>query len=138
MTTNNAGWTQGWFYLRNDGGRLPAFTNKVLRERPVKWNWGVSPLPRQARLEVLTDALRHLAKKELTAAAVIANFHRQRVIPLVERNRPIFELTPEVPAAGSRTSNELLSYSAAARRAKCAVAQFPSKSEDLWKIKMRP
>jgi len=31
ITTNNAGWTRGWFYLRNDGGRLPAFTNKVLR-----------------------------------------------------------------------------------------------------------
>jgi len=31
-----------------------------------------------------------LAKKGLTAAAVIANFHRQRVIPLVERALPIF------------------------------------------------
>ena len=43
MTTNNAGWTQGWFYLRNDGGRLPAFTNKVLRERPEKWGRGCRP-----------------------------------------------------------------------------------------------
>ena len=40
MTTNNAGWTQGWFYLRNFGNRLPVFTNKVLRERPEKWDWG--------------------------------------------------------------------------------------------------
>ena len=94
MTTNNAGWTQGWFYLRNDGGRLPAFTNKVLRERPEKWNWGVSPPTHQARLEPLTNALQHLAKKELTVAAVIANFHRQRVIPLTERSLPIFSLTP--------------------------------------------
>jgi hypothetical protein len=31
MTTNNAGWSRGWFYLRNYGNRLPAFTNKVLR-----------------------------------------------------------------------------------------------------------
>ena len=138
MTTNNAGWTRGWFYLRNDGGRLSAFTNKVLWERPEKWNWGVSPPKQQARHEVLTNALRHLAKKELTAAAVIANFHWQRVIPLVKRSLPIFELTPEAPAEGSRTSNELLSHSAAARRAKSAVAQFPSNFEDLWKIKMRP
>jgi hypothetical protein len=43
MTTNNAGWTRGWFYLRNDDGWLPAFTNKVLQERPKKWGWGVSP-----------------------------------------------------------------------------------------------
>ena len=76
MTTNNAGWTRGWFYLRNFGNRLPAFTNKVLRERPVKWDWGVSPPAHQARLEVLTEALRHLARKGLTAVAVIANFHR--------------------------------------------------------------
>ena len=30
MTTNNAGWTRGWFYLHNDDQGLPAFTNKVL------------------------------------------------------------------------------------------------------------
>ena len=27
LTTNNAGWTRGWFYLRNDDERLPAFTD---------------------------------------------------------------------------------------------------------------
>ena len=62
----------------------------------------------QARLEVLTEALRHLARKGLMAAAVIANFHRQRVIPLTERNLPIFDLTPEARASGSRTSLVLL------------------------------
>ena len=75
MTTNNAGWTRGWFYLCNFGNKLPAFTNKVLRERPGKWDWGVSPPAHQAKLRVLTDELTHLAKKGLTAAAVIANFH---------------------------------------------------------------
>jgi len=63
-------------HLRNFGNKLPAFTNKVLRERPTKWDWGVSPPAHQARLEVLTKALVHLARKGLTAAAVIANFHR--------------------------------------------------------------
>jgi len=85
MTTNNAGWSRGWFYLRNFRGALPAFTNRVLRERPAKWDWGVSPQAQQDKLEGLTDALVRLAKKGLMAAAVIANFHRQRVIPLVER-----------------------------------------------------
>ena len=37
MTTNNAGWSRGWFYLRNYGNRLPAFTNKVLRETRPPW-----------------------------------------------------------------------------------------------------
>ena len=36
MTTNNSGWSRGWFSLRNFSGALPAFTNKVLRERPAK------------------------------------------------------------------------------------------------------
>jgi len=38
MTTNNAGWTHGWFYLRNFRNKLLAFTKKVLRERPAQWD----------------------------------------------------------------------------------------------------
>jgi len=34
MTTNNSEWDRGWFYLRNDDGRLPAYTGKVLLEKP--------------------------------------------------------------------------------------------------------
>ena len=99
---------------------------------------GVSPPAQQARLGVLTDALAHLAKKGLTAAAVIANFHRQRVIPLMERALSIYELTPGTQASGSRTAVELLSRTTAARRAKYVVADFPKDPEDLWRIKMRP
>ena len=110
----------------------------MLRERPEKWDWGVSPPAHQASLDVLTEVLRHLARKGLTAAAVIANFHRQRVIPLTERSLPIFGLTPGVPASGSRTSLVLIPYDVAARRARNAVAEFPDNPEDLWKIKMRP
>ena len=71
-------------------------------------------------------------------AAVIANFHWQRVIPLVERKLPIFDLTPEASYEGSRTSNVLLPHNVAARRAKSAVAEFPDNPDDLWEIKMRP
>jgi len=98
---------------------------------------GVAPA-QQDKLEVLTDALAHLARKGLTAAAVITNFHRQRVIPLVERALPIFQLTPGSQVEGSRTSYKLLSRATAARRAKYAVANFPHDPEDLWRIKMRP
>ena len=76
--------------------------------------------------------------KGLTAAAVIANFHRQRVLPLMERSLAIFQLTPEAAPEGSRMSRRLLSRDAATQRAKSAVAHFPSDSEDLWKIKMHP
>ena len=80
----------------------------------------------------------HLARKGLTVTAVIANFHRQRVIPLVERALPIFLLTPGSQVEGSRTSYKLLSRTTATRRVKYAVAEFPHDSEDLWRIKMRP
>ena len=60
------------------------------------------------------------------------------MIPLTERNLPIFNLTPEAPYAGSRTSNVLLPHIVAARRAKSAVAEFPDNPDDLWEIKMRP
>ena len=99
---------------------------------------GVLPPPHQARLEVLTNALRHLARRGLTAATVIANFHRQRVIPLTEMSLPIFDLTPEAPASGLRTSLVLLPRDVVARRARNAVAEFPDNPDDLWKIKMRP
>ena len=72
------------------------------------------------------------------AAAIIANFHRQRVIPLTERSLPIFDLTPEASSAGSRTSYVLLPHDVAARRAKNEVAEFPDNPNDLWEIKMRP
>jgi len=74
----------------------------------------------------------------LTAAAVIANFHRQRVIPLMERRLPIFGLTPGPPASGSRTSMMLFPRGIAARRARNTVVEFPDDANDLWEIKMHP
>jgi hypothetical protein len=35
MTTNNADWERGWFYLRNAEPGLPSYTGKVLQERPL-------------------------------------------------------------------------------------------------------
>jgi hypothetical protein len=87
---------------------------------------------------VLTNALQRGGRKGLTAAAVIANFHQQRVIPLTKRNLPNFDLTPEAPYAGSRTSNVLLPHDVAASRAKSEVAEFQDNPDDLWEIKMRP
>ena len=84
------------------------------------------------------EALQYLAKKGLTASTVIANFHWQRVIPLMERRLAIFELTPEAAAEGSRMLSVLLSLDAADQRAKSVVAHFPSDPEDLWRIKLCP
>ena len=60
MTTNNSEWDWGWFYLRNDDGRLLAYTGKVLLEKPDAWSYGVSPprAPGEARgvKQVRSDA----------------------------------------------------------------------------------
>jgi hypothetical protein len=33
MTSNNAEWERGWFYLRNDEPGLPPWTGKVVKEK---------------------------------------------------------------------------------------------------------
>jgi len=138
MTTNNRDWDKAWFYLCNDDGWLPVYTGKILVEKPNFWSYRVSPTERQAKLEVFTKALQRLAGKGLTAAAVIANFHRQRVLPLMERRLPIYQLTPQAASEGSRMMEELLSHDVTAQRAKRTVAAFPSSPADLWAIKMCP
>jgi hypothetical protein len=83
---------------------------------------GVAPPERQAKLVVYTDMLHRLVGKGLTAAAVVANFCRQRVLSLMERRLPIYKLTSEAPSEGSRMMAELLSHEIAAQRAGCTAA----------------
>jgi len=99
---------------------------------------GLTPPECQAKLEVFTEALKRLACRGLTAAAIIANFYRQRVLPLMERRLAIYQLTPKAASEGSWMSRKLLSHDVTAQRAKSAVAHFPSNTAELWAIKMRP
>ena len=130
MTTNNNEWDRGWFYLRNDEGRLPAYSDKVLLEKQDAWGYGVSPPERQARLKVYTDALQRLAGKGLTAAIVIANFHRRRVLPLMERKLPLFQMMGEASYEGTRVVEEFLPDGLSAQRA--------GHLADYWRVSMRP
>ena len=138
MTTNNSEWDRGWFYLRNDDGRLPAYTGKVLLEKPDAWSYGVSPPERQARLEVYTDVLQRLAGKGLTAPIVIANFHRWRVLILMERKLPLFQMTGDAPFEGTQMVEEFLPDGVSAQRAGWAVSQPLSDLADYWRVLMRP
>jgi hypothetical protein len=83
MTSNNADWEKGWFYLRNDGAGLPPYTGKVLMAKTDAWLHGVSPPARQRRLESLTTVLWRLADTGLGATSIIANFHQWQIIPLM-------------------------------------------------------
>ena len=85
-----------------------------------------------------TDALRRMASKGRTAATVVVNFHRQRVLPRMESGLPLFRLTSEAPSEGSRMTAEQISREIAAQRAVRMVVSPPANLEDIWRIKMRP
>jgi hypothetical protein len=111
MTSNNAEWERGWFYLRNDGPGLPPYTGKVLKEKADSWWHGVSPSSRQDRLESALQALKDLADAGLGAASVLANLHHRWIIPLMERRLRIFEMgetADPVVLAQSRLLPDLL------------------------------
>jgi hypothetical protein len=104
MTTNNAGWKRGWFYLRNAEPGLPAYTGLVLREKPNSWGHGVSTAQHRRRLDSLLAALKNIETRGLTAAGVLAFLHHRRVVPLMERPLCIYEMTEEVdPVALARS-----------------------------------
>jgi hypothetical protein len=142
MTTNNAGWERGWFYLRNDEPDLPPYTGLVLRERPVSWQHGVSPPQHQRRLDSLLAALRDLASRELTAEVVLAHLRHRRVVPLMERPLRIFEMTETadpVALARSRTLPSPLLWDYVVTRARSAVDSRSVRTDGSpWDLEMLP
>jgi hypothetical protein len=124
MTSNNANWEKGWFYCRNDGVGLPPYTGKVLIGKTSAWHHGVLPPSRQWRLESLTSTLRYLADTRLGVASIIANFHHQRIVPLMERELCIFEMSDAanpMSLACSRLLQERFPEEYAATRARHAI-----------------
>jgi hypothetical protein len=92
MTSNNAEWERGWFYLRNEGAGLPSYSGKVLKDRADSWHHRVSPPSHQTRLDSLLAALKALVNGGLTAGCVLANLHHRWIVPLMERLLRIFEM----------------------------------------------
>jgi hypothetical protein len=142
MTSNNSDWEKGRFYLRNDGAGLPPYTGKVLKERPDVWTYGVSPPARQGRFEPLTNAISQLANTGLTVASVIANFHHRWIIPLMERELLIFEMSEAanpVSLACLRLLGEPLAQGYAATWERRVVnPKAVQNSDDLWSFMMLP
>jgi hypothetical protein len=107
LASSNKGWQRWWFYLRNDDGRLPSFSQRVVTVTADAWRYG-TPHDRQKNLEPLLKALEVLRKGGLTAAGVIAAIHRRRVLPLAERRLPLWEMTREADLEGWRMSSDPL------------------------------
>jgi hypothetical protein len=142
MTTNNAGWERGWFYLRNAEPGLPPYTGLVLREKPDSWSHGVSPVQHRRRLDSLLAALRNLAARGLTAATVLAFLHHRWVVSLMERPLRIFEMTETanpVTLARSRMLPSPLQREYAVTLARSAVdTRLLCSDRSLWDLEMLP
>jgi hypothetical protein len=143
MTSNNADWERGWFYLRNADPGLPPYTGKVLRERAASWYHGVSPPSHQARLDSLVAVLKRQADRGLTAGCVLANLHHRRIVPLMERRLLIFEMsedTNHVALVESRLPWDPFPRPYAATQARRAIDLRPGHCDDasLWAFDMLP
>jgi hypothetical protein len=108
LVSLNKGWQRRWFYLRNDDGRLPSFSQRVVTAAGVNWRWGATR-EKQEMLQPLLHALQKLRDEGLTAAGVVAAIHRRRVLPLVERRLRLSEMKPGVDLEGSSMSSASLS-----------------------------
>jgi hypothetical protein len=143
MTSNNADWERGWFYLRNADPGLPPYTGKVLGEKAASWYHGVSPPSHQAWLDSLVASLKKLADRGLTAGCVLANLHHWRIVPLMERRFRIFEISEDadsITLAESRLRRDPFPREYAATRAWRAIDLRPGRCDNasLWAFAMLP
>jgi len=139
LSSNQAGWDSQWFYLRNDDGLLPAYTGRLITERPENWTYGVVQV-HQSWLDPLLDALKKLRLKGLSAALVLSAVHHRRVLPLMSWPLRMDEMGPSVSSwdlEACRMSNEALAGDEVAARVRAAVAgKF--KPEHVNGFPMRP
>jgi hypothetical protein len=107
LVSSNKGWQNGWFYLWNDGGMLPPFSQPVVTAAGMNWRWGATR-ENQEKLQPILQALQKLRDAGLTSAGVVAAIHRRRVLPLAERRLRLTEMKPGVDLEGSRMSSTSL------------------------------
>jgi hypothetical protein len=107
------------------------------------WHHGVSPSSHQAWLDSLLAALKNLADAGLGVASVLANLHHRRIVPLMERELCIHEMSEvanPTSLAHSRFLPDRLPHEYAATRARCAISlkSVRHSNDDLWSFVMLP
>ena len=100
-----------------------------------RWKYGV-PREDQPKLQPLLEGLERLRGRCLTAAVVVAPFHRRRVLPLMARRRRLFDMRPNEPIEGIWMSAAALSDKEILRRVRETV-DGKLKSGGLTHIVMR-
>jgi hypothetical protein len=135
LASLNKGWQRRWFYLRNDDGRLPSFSQWVVIAARENWRYGALR-DKQKNLQPLLKALEELRERGLTAAGVVAAIHRRRVLPLTERRLPLWEMTPGVDLEGLQMSLDPLPVDDLHRRVAGTVGKLDSGA--FSQLSMRP
>jgi hypothetical protein len=75
----------------------------------------------QHRLEGLRECIRILRQEGVDAAAVVAAFHRRRLLPLMDRPLYMWEMRSSADLHGTRMSSGTLSGEALMRRIRDAL-----------------
>ena len=135
LVSSNKGWQRRWFYLWNDDGRLPSFSQRVVTAPGSNWRYGAAR-EKQEKLQPLLEALQELRDGGLTAAGVVAAIHRWKVLPLAERRLPLSEMMPGVNLEGSQMSSVSLSVDDLRRRVAGTVGRLDA--DALTQPVMRP
>jgi hypothetical protein len=135
LVSSNKGWQRRWFYLRNDDGRLPSFSQRVVTAAGGNWRYG-TPREKQKNLQPLLKALKELREGGLTAAGVVAAIHRRRVLPLTEQRLPLWEMTPGVDLESLQMSSVPLPADDLHRRVAGMVGRLDAGA--LTQLSMRP
>jgi hypothetical protein len=104
LVSSKKGWQRRWFYLRNDDGRFPLFSQRVVTAASSNWRYG-APHERQKNLQPFLEALQELRDGGLTAAGAVAAIHRRRALPLTEWRLLLSEMMPGVDLGGSQVSS---------------------------------
>jgi hypothetical protein len=96
-----------------------------------------------ASASVLTNTLRSLADAGLGAASILANLHHRRIIPLMERELRIFEMSdtanPMLLAHSQLLQDRLLpEYAATRARRIVSLKSVPHNHDDLFSFVMLP
>jgi hypothetical protein len=107
------------------------------------WHHGVSPVSHQARLDSLLTTLKILADARLGSASILVNLHHQRIVPLMERELRIYEMSETAnptSLARSRFLHDRFLPEYAATRARRAINLRAVKhsNDDLWSFVTLP
>jgi hypothetical protein len=115
----------------------------VLKEKADSWHYDISPPSLQDQLELILLALKNLADVGLGAASVLTNLDHRQIVPLMEREFRIYEMSEAanpVSLARSRFLHERFPQEYAVTRARRAISLKAVRhdNDNLWSFVMLP